>query len=353
MTDRNALMAAIAANPDEDTPRLALADWLEEHGNKAEQARAEFIRLQIRTETASGKAREKLAAAEEKLESKHRKAWLKPLADISPAMLPDDYVEFRRGLLRYTFLKTEDFLRKAAQRSLPGALAALGVEQLCFYSPTKRTEDFANSSALRFVSQIQYPGADDAMLTALGASLTSSHLSGFEFGQVALTDKGLKAFAADTLTTNLRRLAISTEGSLTSKKAKFTAAGVAVLLNSDRLPRLEHLDLDVTTAKFDPKPLFAAPGASKLKSLQLSPRVRVADLVASPHLANLESLSLLDADMTDADATALLGPAFARLTAVALNLNESLSAASEKKLQKRFGDQLMLECLDDNDDEDE
>lgn len=346
MSDRNALVAAIAANPDEDTPRLALADYLDEHGTKAEQARAEFIRLQVRSETATGKAREKLVAAAEKLEAKHRNAWLKPLADVSNSMLPDDHVEFRRGLLHYTFLKTEDFLRKAAQQALPGALAAVGVEQLCFYSPTKRTADFANSPVLRFVSQIQYPGADDAMMTALATSPTCAHLSGFEFGEVAFTDKGLKAFAADSLTADVRRLVISTEGGLTSKKAKFTAAGVAALLNSDRLPRIEHLDLDVTS-KFDTKPLFAAPGASKLRSLQLGPRVRVADLLASQHLTNLQSLCLLEADMTDADATALTGPGFAALTAVALNLNEPLSEAAEKKLRKRFGDGLMIETLDD------
>lgn len=347
MTDRDALTAAIAANPDEDTPRLALADWLEEHGNKADQARAEFIRLQIRAEAAKGKAAEKLVAAAEKLESKHRTAWLKPLADVSKALLPADYVDFRRGLLHYTFLQTDEFLRKAARQALPDALAAVGVEQLCFYSATKRTDDFATSPALRFVSHVQYPGADDAMLVALGASPTCAHLGGFEFGTVSFTDKGLNAFAADALTANLRRLTISTEGGLTSKKAKFTAAGVAALLNSDRLPRLEHLDLDVTTAKFDVNPLFAAPGAGKLRSLQLSPRVRVADLVASPHLANLESLSLLAADMTDADATALVGPAFARLADVSLNLNESLDAAAEKALRRRFGDRLMLEYLDD------
>jgi len=41
--DREALIAAIAANPDEDTPRLVLADWLQENG---EEDRAEFIRYQ-------------------------------------------------------------------------------------------------------------------------------------------------------------------------------------------------------------------------------------------------------------------------------------------------------------------
>jgi uncharacterized protein (TIGR02996 family) len=44
VTDRDALFAAILANPDEDTPRLALADWLEEHGDARYAA---FIRKQI------------------------------------------------------------------------------------------------------------------------------------------------------------------------------------------------------------------------------------------------------------------------------------------------------------------
>jgi len=44
MSDEDALLAAIAAHPDEDTPRLAYADWLQEHD---QHIRAEFIRLQI------------------------------------------------------------------------------------------------------------------------------------------------------------------------------------------------------------------------------------------------------------------------------------------------------------------
>src|SRR5438093_1495473 len=42
-TTRSALLAAICAHPDEDTPRLVYADWLDEHG---EHDRAEFIRVQ-------------------------------------------------------------------------------------------------------------------------------------------------------------------------------------------------------------------------------------------------------------------------------------------------------------------
>jgi uncharacterized protein (TIGR02996 family) len=47
--DRIAFLRAIAANPDEDTPRLAYADWLDENGStEADRARAEFIRLSCR-----------------------------------------------------------------------------------------------------------------------------------------------------------------------------------------------------------------------------------------------------------------------------------------------------------------
>jgi uncharacterized protein (TIGR02996 family) len=44
VTDGDALLAAIRAHPDEDTPRLVYADWLDENGSPA---RARFIRDMI------------------------------------------------------------------------------------------------------------------------------------------------------------------------------------------------------------------------------------------------------------------------------------------------------------------
>jgi uncharacterized protein (TIGR02996 family) len=43
MNERAALLRAICETPDDDTPRLVFADWLQEHG---EEERAEFIRVQ-------------------------------------------------------------------------------------------------------------------------------------------------------------------------------------------------------------------------------------------------------------------------------------------------------------------
>jgi uncharacterized protein (TIGR02996 family) len=45
MADHAGFLEAIGDEPDDDTPRLIYADWLEEHG---EPERAEFIRLQCR-----------------------------------------------------------------------------------------------------------------------------------------------------------------------------------------------------------------------------------------------------------------------------------------------------------------
>jgi uncharacterized protein (TIGR02996 family) len=41
-----ALLAAIWAAPHDDLPRLVYADWLDESGDPAKAARAEFIRVQ-------------------------------------------------------------------------------------------------------------------------------------------------------------------------------------------------------------------------------------------------------------------------------------------------------------------
>ena len=50
--DQQALLRAIIKNPDEDTPRLMYADWLEEHD---EPYRAKFIRAQLKAATAPPK----------------------------------------------------------------------------------------------------------------------------------------------------------------------------------------------------------------------------------------------------------------------------------------------------------
>ena len=60
MSDELALLTAIIAHPDEDTPRLIFADWLDENGHPE---RAEFVRVQIEMDRLPEKPRRRATAS--------------------------------------------------------------------------------------------------------------------------------------------------------------------------------------------------------------------------------------------------------------------------------------------------
>ncbi|MFO0823796.1 MAG: TIGR02996 domain-containing protein [Gemmataceae bacterium] len=131
MIDRDAMLAAIRAEPDEDTPRLALADWLDEHGDPG---RAAFIRLQIevmRAELFSLPARAAAKGAEELLK-KHRAEWQRPLREAIQKQYPSHVavqvnqkaanplpdvvqvqVRFERGFVSHIECQPDDIARTA------------------------------------------------------------------------------------------------------------------------------------------------------------------------------------------------------------------------------------------------
>ncbi len=75
MSDREAFVSAIAANPADDLPRLVFADWLDEHG---EGDRADFIRTQIRCHHALPDERIQLDARAADLLREHWMTWFGP-----------------------------------------------------------------------------------------------------------------------------------------------------------------------------------------------------------------------------------------------------------------------------------
>ena len=92
-----AFLADIKEHPGDDTPRLILADWLQDQGDP----RGEFIRLQCQlarrpADRASQPPEERLG----QLLAQHRDAWLGPLADMALG------VSFERGLLRLLVAST-------------------------------------------------------------------------------------------------------------------------------------------------------------------------------------------------------------------------------------------------------
>jgi uncharacterized protein (TIGR02996 family) len=178
-------VAAIAARPDDDLPRLIFADWLDDSG---ESDRAEFIRLHC----AAARGDADAAARAAKLEACHRREWL--------AELPGVYhAEFRRGFAEHLALPASTFLsigaalrRRTPVRSVALLGAANRLEQLLtaplldgltgLHLTDSRVGDegvirLADAACLRDLKNLRLgnTGVQDAGATALACS---PHLSG-------------------------------------------------------------------------------------------------------------------------------------------------------------------------------
>src|SRR5436190_22574949 len=76
-----ALLAAAKAEPEDDTPKLVLADWLQEQDHEADRARGEFLRTLVRFERLphDDPERSTLHQRFADLWQRHAAAWLGPL----------------------------------------------------------------------------------------------------------------------------------------------------------------------------------------------------------------------------------------------------------------------------------
>src|SRR5262249_17928038 len=109
MTHDEAFLKDIIEHPDDDTPRLIYADWLDEHG---QPARGEFIRVQCElARLPEGDERRAVLAAREKdLLAAHAAEWSAPLVDWGV-----ETPKFRRGLVESVKMTVRDFLDHAGE----------------------------------------------------------------------------------------------------------------------------------------------------------------------------------------------------------------------------------------------
>src|SRR5438552_1311228 len=115
MTPEEAFLCDICEHPDDDSPRLIYADWLEEHGQRD---LAEFIRLQCQLDDGTGwwnhSPDPSYTARERELLESHRDQFLGPLAPVlNNANLSTDLDRyppylFHRGFVEYAYLTAED-----------------------------------------------------------------------------------------------------------------------------------------------------------------------------------------------------------------------------------------------------
>ena len=283
MSDRTALLAAIAANPDDDTPRLIYADWLDEHlpdstpsPAAGPSARAEYIRVQCRL------ARYPFDDPDypELLEREQDLAeWLNahtPPADADPD-LPDDlnwYGEFDSGEGRpYArgFPEEAEYTEFADEpdESVARILAALPAA-------------FARST----VRSLRLVDAYGEEVVGLMRSPVMAGLRGLSLSDIADDNEAgaVRAIAASPHLTGLRRLYLD------------------FYVDDDDLHRLakaEHLDALESLALDYPsllglEPLAAAPWFRNLRALQLwaDGRDALTAVAGLPEMPNLVSLSL-------------------------------------------------------------
>lgn len=120
MTDGDALLAAILAEPDEDTPRHMYADWLEEDGRREQ---SEFIRTQL--ELARTPERDivpwnprlvALRATEKRILELRFQEWIADLrSPAGPLEGKGTDVQFRRGFVEVAWMTAAWFVDNAEE----------------------------------------------------------------------------------------------------------------------------------------------------------------------------------------------------------------------------------------------
>jgi uncharacterized protein (TIGR02996 family) len=337
MDDRRALMAAIVANPDEDTPRLALADWLQEHGDTHDQARAEFIRLQcgLPVQGTKGKSKRSLESRANAIEKAHIKHWLGPLAEF------EKYPSFERGLLAAAGPSTGVFLRKRVQQMYGDGLASVGANRFVLSGPTRKPDELASSPVLAWVPSLTWWNTqlDDAGMKALAKFQHTQRLGVLTIEKLRCSDSGLLALAKSSSFPALRRLRLldPVYGGM------YTAKGMRALIASDKFPLLDTFAF-TSAYRVGLESFCNEPALSRLKRLHVRESRPFTHLCRCQHLTGLEELSIesYNAGMTDADAFTLLdNPGFAKLRRFAIEmprLRAGLSDTALKRLHKRFGE---------------
>ncbi|MGL6074674.1 MAG: TIGR02996 domain-containing protein [Fimbriiglobus sp.] len=118
MTDHDALLGNILRDPDSDLPRLVYADFLEDTGDEALVARAEFIRKQIASvrDELNEQALVDFRIREKILLGKYGKDWLAPLRVKGEALQNiGTHGIFERGFVERVWMPAAIFITKGAK----------------------------------------------------------------------------------------------------------------------------------------------------------------------------------------------------------------------------------------------
>jgi uncharacterized protein (TIGR02996 family) len=378
--DLRGLLAACRDTPDDDLPRLALADWCLDRSEPDLQARGEFIRAQVQLSRLPKEDPRYRPLYHEiaRMERRWRRAWLGELRSLTHRC------GFERGLLAVQIsggtlartplnvlakqpawpwvvrltshsLRAGDLAAGADSRALAG-IACLEIDGDSLDSRTIRA--LAAAEARPRVLKLSSYQAHDAALSELAGSpcldrVAALHLAGRGFSPAGLaallsSDQIRSLIALSMLNTALgpagaRVLAGSAVlprvSDLNLWQAGLGNEGMQALTSGPTTLRLERLGLaNNDIASVGVRALAGWAGLSHVCALDLRQNLindaGAQALAGSPHLGNLKELRLDSNAIRDRGALALVTPpALPRLVSLSL-VGNPLRAAAHDELQK-------------------
>ncbi|CAN5259653.1 hypothetical protein BH11PLA2_BH11PLA2_11340 [soil metagenome] len=233
MTDHEALLRAVCASPDDDLPRLVLADWLEEQGDAAQ---AEFIRAQVQLATTPPWEPFAVTVKHRRPDLLTGQPWRETLPRIGSGIMVDWNPDgpFRRGFGYSVHVKQlATFLTMA-----PQLLEVCPVGELLLPSGTREDWNaFANAPWLRNIRSLKFTFASNLIepVRALAASPYATGLESVAFDVCTSPAMGVivEALVQSPLAKQLKRLSFSVGSD--------TDGEIAEQLASVELPKLEEL----------------------------------------------------------------------------------------------------------------
>ncbi|MGF1582544.1 MAG: TIGR02996 domain-containing protein [Gemmataceae bacterium] len=316
------LFQAILDDPDNDTPRLVYADWLEENGNPE---RAEFIRVQCELAGIAGDdpRRADLTIREDELLAQFGKTWLQELP-----VEAREGASFRRGFVDSLALSSQCFEEHAHR-----FFQTIPLQGICFGNEMGPSQVYSGAFdwALVRIRHLNLPGNSlvftDSSVDSLVERLLRSEVTRLE---------SLGGFTAGRPTW---LTLIKLPGWAYIRSLSF-ALDLLLLPISDILPQLNKIEyVPYRVQNEDVEQLAHCPEAVSLTRLSffhihLGFPSCASILASSPYLVYLESLRLFLGYFNNEDAKAIAdSPSFGNLTELHLGFTHLTEEGMEALTQ--------------------
>jgi uncharacterized protein (TIGR02996 family) len=334
--DEAALLKAICENPDEDTPRLVYADWLDEQGGESRAARAEFIRLQVAEDRKPGyhPNGRSLTSREHELLRKWNtpEGWKQDWPDFTGVSFSAHH--FERGFPIHLYARSVRSFLKAA----PALFSRVPATWVRFLATTPRTAGELARSA--FLARIHYLDQlagewSDEILAAFEATPHLANLRKLVLGDPPLSHHGLRLFLANASLTGLTELMCLNVRTL-------GPFAVAAVTDSRSAGALESVCLQgCGLAGVSPAAAAAFVRLPSLRRLSIGSNGlgdEVAVAMAAAFGPRLTELGLSYCDLTDAGAWVVVDSPHFRKGTTRLGLHGNrLSDAMKARIRDEFG----------------